>query len=412
MSVVINSNAAATLAANNLADSTQLLQRSLNRLSSGSKIVNPADDAGGLAVSMKLSATARRQGAAATNLGNSMSFLQSQDGVLKTFGKVLERIGELKTLATDPTKNSSDLANYDAEFSALQSQLTTLSGEKFNGIALFGSAALSVGATGDVGGSAIAIGGTDVMNAPAFSPFTDNFADFSHWTALSGPAGVSANTLYPLDSVRTNQSFNGPMEINFDLYVSGAGDTVDLSLGGSTLSSLAEGLNVNKWAWHSVRIAFDGAGNASTYLDGSGSAADTQTGVSATAGQIQIDNFGLGSSLIRNFSVESTETPGNTYSVANASGLDALSLTTVKSALQDIATFRAQNGAQQSRLGFASEVLSVNQANLEAANSRINDVDVAEESTALARFNILVQAGTAMLSQANQSSQAALRLLG
>ena len=120
MSVVINTNFSATVAANNLAASNGLLQKSLNRLSSGSKIVNPADDAGGIAVSMKLSAAAKRQGAVNSNIANSVSFLQSQDGVLKTAGKVLERIGELKTLASDPTKNASDLANYNAEFTALR----------------------------------------------------------------------------------------------------------------------------------------------------------------------------------------------------------------------------------------------------------------------------------------------------
>ena len=71
----------------------------------------------------------------------------------------------------------------------------------------------------------------------------------------------------------------------------------------------------------------------------------------------------------------------------------------------------AQNGAEQSRLTFASTVLTTNQANLESANSRISDVDVAQESTQLARWNILVQSGTAMLSQANQSAQIALKLL-
>lgn len=412
MSVVINTNFAATLAANNLAASNGMLQKSLNRLSSGSKIVNPADDAGGLAVSMKLSATAKRQGAAASNLGNSVSFLQAQDGVMKAAGKVLERIGELKTLASDPTKNSSDLANYNEEFVALQAQLTSLGSEKFNGIDLFGSATMSVGASADANGSTIAVGGVNLLDAPAFSPFTDDFDDFSNWTALSGSPGVSSNTLYPADSVRTNQSFSGPMEINFDLYISGSFDSVDLSLGSDTLSSLMDGVNASKWAWHSVKIVFDGTGNASSYLDGSNSAADTQSGIGATSGQIKIDNSGAGSSLIRNFSVESTETAGNTYSVTDATDLQSLSLTTITSALQDVATFRATNGAQQARLGFAAEVLATNKANVEAANSRIIDVDVAEESTQLARYNILVQAGTAMLGQANQSAQSALRLIG
>ena len=84
---------------------------------------------------------------------------------------------------------------------------------------------------------------------------------------------------------------------------------------------------------------------------------------------------------------------------------------TVQTAIQDLAMLRANNGAEQSRLTFASEMLSVNKINLEAANSRIIDVDVATESSQLARFNILQQAGTAMLAQANQSTQSILRLI-
>jgi len=93
------------------------------------------------------------------------------------------------------------------------------------------------------------------------------------------------------------------------------------------------------------------------------------------------------------------------------SSLTNVALSDITTAIQNVATFRAQNGAEQSRLQFASELLVTNKANMEAATSRIMDVDVAEESTQLARWNILVQSGTAMLTQANQSSQTALRLL-
>ncbi|HWA28527.1 MAG TPA: flagellin [Lacunisphaera sp.] len=270
MSVVINTNFAATVASNNLAASNDMLQKSMNRLSSGTKIVNPADDAGGLAVSMKLSAAAKRSGAAASNIGNSVSFLQSQDGVLKVAGKVLERMGELKTLYTDPTKNSDDKANYDSEFTALQDELDSLTTEKFNSVDLFGSAGLSVSVSEDGTSSTVAISAKDLADTAG---------------------GIAALTA-------------------------------------TTVSSLAD-----------------------------------------------------------------------------------IDLTDITDAIQDVATFRASNGAEQSRLGFALEVLTVNKANLEAANSRIIDVDVAEESTRLARWNVLVQGGTAMLAQANQSAQTALRLL-
>jgi flagellin len=248
-----------------------MLQKSLNRLSSGSKIVSPADDAGGLAVSMKLSAAAKRQGAVSQNLGNSVSFLQTQDGVMSVTGKVLERMSELKSLYNDPTKNNSDKANYDSEFTELQSQLTALTTEKFNGVSLFGSTSLSVTTTEDGStSSAVAIAGRDL--------------------------------------------------------------------------------------------------------------ASTATGVGV-------------------------------LTATSATNLGVISLTSITTALQNVATFRAQNGAEQSRLGFAGELLTVNKANLEAATSRITDVDVATESTQLARFNILVQSGTAMLAQANQSAQVALKLL-
>ena len=270
MSVIINTNTAATVASNNLAASNSMLQRSLNRLSSGSKIVNPSDDAGGLAVSTKLSAAAKRQGAVASNIGNAMSLLQTQDGGLKVAAKVLDRMSELKTLYTDPTKSADDLANYDSEFTELQTQLTDIGGETFNSVALFGSSDLTVGVTEDPATS-VTIKGRD--------------------------------------------------------------------------------------------------------LD------DSATGVAAI-------------------------TPGG------VADLGDVTLTNITDAIQNVATFRAENGAEQSHLGFASELLTVNKANLEAASSRITDVDVAEESTQLARWNILVQSGTAMLSQANQSSQVALRLLG
>jgi flagellin len=83
----------------------------------------------------------------------------------------------------------------------------------------------------------------------------------------------------------------------------------------------------------------------------------------------------------------------------------------IQTAIQNLATLRANNGAEQSRLTFAADMLAVNKTNLESANSRILDVDVADESTKLARYNILQQAGTAMLAQANQSTQSILRLI-
>ena len=271
MSVVINTNYAATVASNNLAMSNSQLQKSLNRLSSGSKIVVPSDDAGGLAVAMKLSAAATRQGATESVLGNAVSYLQTQDGSFQVAAKVLDRISELRTYYQDPTKNATDLLNYDKEFNELQAQLTAVSNETFNSVKLFGTQGYSVIATEDQSsGSQIKLTATDINN--------------------------------------------------------------------------------------------------------------TSTGVGVL-------------------------TAGSVSSLAN------LTIGQITTAIQNVAAMRAQNGASQNRLGFATELLTVNKANLEAANSRIMDVDVASESTQLARWNILVQSGTSMLAQANQSSSTALKLL-
>ena len=137
MSLIINTNTIATQTRNYLATNQTNLQRSLGRLASGSRIVKPSDDAGGLAVGNKLTATLNRNTRAQQNVSNSISFLQVQDGALASVGKILDRMSELKTMSLDVTKNSLDIANYDAEFNQLQDQLSNIREEKFNGINLF-----------------------------------------------------------------------------------------------------------------------------------------------------------------------------------------------------------------------------------------------------------------------------------
>ena len=238
MGLYINTNSAAINAAYNLGNSNSMLQKSLARLSSGSRIVNPADDAGGLAVSMKLVAAIKRTDAAGTNVANASSFLQVQDGALKTAGDILSRVSELKLLSTDVTKSATDLANYDTEFAALKAQLTSMTSQQFNGVDLFGGGTLTIIASED-GAQTI-----DITQADLDDQRRDDHR-------RGGPRGLSVQ------------------------------DTTD--------------------------------------------------------------------------------------------------------AIANVATSRAQNGGESSRLGFAAQLLATNGQNLQAANSRIIDVDVAQESTNLAK---------------------------
>ncbi len=137
MPLTISSNSAATSASFNLSKANDNLRKSLTRLSSGQRIVSPSDDAGGLAVGMKLASVLKRSEAAKNNLSNGISFLQVQDGALKVVGSVIDRMSELKAMYNDISKNASDRENYNKEFSELQKQLVVTGMETFNGVSLF-----------------------------------------------------------------------------------------------------------------------------------------------------------------------------------------------------------------------------------------------------------------------------------
>ena len=123
MPLTINTNSAAAKANMHLARNNDMLRKSLNRLSSGSRIVQPVDDAGGLAVSMKLESAITRLSGAQINVQNAISFLEVQDGVMDAAGKIVNRMIELKGLSEDVMKNDSDKDNYNREFQDMQMQI-------------------------------------------------------------------------------------------------------------------------------------------------------------------------------------------------------------------------------------------------------------------------------------------------
>jgi flagellin len=316
--ISINVNQAASSAGLNLGKSNDALQKSLSRLSSGRRIVNSSDDAGGLAVSMKMAAAQKRTEATAINLRNIQSYLDTQDGAFKIADKVLSRMSELTTLARDVTKNEGDVENYDKEFQNLQSQLTSLGTEKFNGVPLF--EANITGTTFTVPTSEDGSQNTSVTKASM---------DSDPWVSM--------------------------MVQGFNTATTSSGTTVYIPVGSTDGYALNDPLTP-------IPV---------------GTGTTTSVSSSGTLTYNNSDEFVI----------------------------------VVQQALQQVADMRAQNGAEMSRVNFAQDLLNINAINLEAANSRIIDVDVAAESSQLARFQILQQAGTAMLAQANTSQQSLVRLL-
>ena len=269
MSLSINTNIAATKAGQYLASNHQNLQKSLDRLSSGKRITGPADDAGGLAVSMKLEHSINGMKGVATGISNGISLLQIQDGALDAASKLITRIGELRGMYDDVSKSSTDQALYNGELADLAAQLTSISGgTTFNGVDVFGGA-------------------------------TDK---------------------------------------NVQLDTSGS---------------------------NSVTLTLTDLSAAADYTTLSGAS-----------------DFGT-----------------------------APSQTQITDALDYIAGLRAGNGGETKRLEYALASVNTQITNLTAANGRIVDVDIAQESANLARQQILVQASASMVAQANAANNVALQLL-
>jgi flagellin len=141
--MVINTNIPSAYASRVLSNSTNSLAKALAKLSSGSRIVSPEDDAAGLAQSMKFSAEIGRIGAAKSNVGNAISFSQTQDGFMGKIDSALRRMSELATLSADQTKSNDDVANYQKEFAELKSFITKTSTKTFNTVGLFSSTTLA-----------------------------------------------------------------------------------------------------------------------------------------------------------------------------------------------------------------------------------------------------------------------------
>ncbi len=190
MPIVVNSNSSATAASFNLSRANDALRKSLERLSSGKRINGAADDAGGLSVAYKLDSRINRTNALIQNSQNALSFLQVQDSALSTVGSIVDRMAELRTMAQDITKNTGDIENYSKEFIELQSQLSQIRNEKFNGISLFASTATSASGS-------LLKGTGSYINESGVSLSTTTFSRTltTHTSADSALGSVSINVI-------------------------------------------------------------------------------------------------------------------------------------------------------------------------------------------------------------------------
>ena len=347
MPLAISTNIAAEKANYYLGYNADKMQESIKRLASGKKLTSPVQDPGNLAVSMKLSASLNRLAGAMNNAQNGISFLEVQDGMLETVGKILDRMSELKGLSSqDPMKSDMDKFSYNNEFKDLQLQLYAITQEQFNGVSLFANYSNRV-----TSNEALFYGKDQ-------GKIADRTHQISIHTSQNGSSGakVSINKAVLLSALTLKQS----------------GD-----LAGSTVDSDHDN-NGERAIWSEVK---------------------------------ELNHLSTGTNAL-----STSETTDNWVTLANDSldktlSVDMISVGVLTTALENVAFLRAQNGGSGSRLSFSYEALAQQRTNMRAALGRMVDVDVAEESTNLSKYNVLSQAAAAMIAQANSTNDLALILL-
>jgi flagellin len=373
---VIGTNTSALRSANASMSANNALSSAMERLSTGKRINSAKDDAAGLAISSSMSAQVKGMNQAIRNANDGASLAQTADGALNEVTNMLQRVRELSVQSASGTYSASDRDNLQSEVSALTSQIKdVLSGTKFNGVALFNSASSTAKTVGiQVGANSgdrvdISIKGIDVSTLST---------DFN----VGLGAGAQATLATAKGQVTTAKS-------TYDT------DMADYQ---TKQQAYATALSTNT-----------GVATAQTNMDAARQkvyGTDGGNGSSTTPGD---PNY-KGSAAILQDKRNAYDTQAatlNSQAVTNAN----TTMNTVDSMLTTVNTVRADIGAAQNRLASVVNNLTTNVTNLTDAKSRIEDADYSAETTALAKAQILSQASTAMLAQANQSQQGVLKLL-
>ena len=415
---VINTNTSSMIARDAIQRNDRAMSTAMERLSTGSRINSAKDDAAGLAISERMSAQVSGLNMAARNANDAISFLQTAEGATKEISNMLTRMRELAVQSASGTYTATDRTALDLEFGALMDEMDRVAANtEWNGSAILaGNGSLETAAelanSKDIQLGAEA---SQTMNLSLKSWRTKVAVDSNMTTA----AGANRNGLDPVDvfSVSFGALTNGQTVIIAGVTITAGttgatatevGAAIDsLSDGGSpsaaggvdsvsgTLTGYATGANSSG----TVVFTATTAGTASPAVTGTGSGTTVVGGTGGTA-----NNSAFSSGVLF---YGSTPTRIDITSAANATQ----AITEIDLAINGAAAERAKLGSYMSRLQHASDNLQNVSTNTSASRSQIADADYATETTELARTQIISQASTAMLAQANQVKQTVLSLL-
>lgn len=375
MGLRIQNNIAALNAHKNLSISDAGLSKSLERLSSGYRINRAADDAAGLSVSQQFRADIASYKVASRNVSEANSLLQVAEGAMDQIGNMLTRLKELATQAASANA-SANLAKINAEGNALLNEIDRIANStEYSGTKL--------------------LDGSFGVAASASSTFTAG-------NGLASAAGMQSTAVY---TVTATIGAAGTHNITVSATISGVQysetiNNVTDATAGTTVSTKFASLGLTLTLNNSLTAG--ATAQVSTITAATGVASDFQIGAKDTVN----DRIGILLSGVRAASLNAGLVADKLDSATEAQAF----LTTVDSAISSLNTKRGDIGAAQNRLGYAAATLSTTVENATAAESVIRDVDMAAEMTSFTKNQILLQAGTAMLAQANSAPQQILAL--
>ena len=462
MAQVISTNIASLNAQRNLNKSQSALNTSLQRLSSGMRINSAKDDAAGLAISERFTAQIRGLNQAVRNSNDGISLAQTAEGALGEVTNNLQRIRELAVQSANATNSSSDRAAMQQEVSQLVSEIDRVASQtNFNGVNLldgsFTSQAFQVGAnvgetitmTSIVDATKAGLGlddGTATVAGTAVSSTAISAGDVTvNGYDIGAVATMSAkNVGAAIEAADSNVTATATTEVDtgaFSVSGTSSGDTYTLTVAGVNITATDAGSGITgammdtalssaAGSLTTAGISYTGtfAGGDATFTDADGdnvviSQAHSGSGTGGVAsgtgtnrGTVTLTSTGrdieiAGNNVARaGLTAGTTSSTGNTLDVSTVDGANAL-IDAVDTALNTVNSSRATLGAMQNRFESVVTSLQTSSESLSAARSRIADADFAAETANLTKTQILQQAGTAMLAQANQLPQGVLSLL-
>lgn len=394
MGMQINTNLAANNAYRSLSNTQNDLSKSLEKLSSGLRINRAGDDAAGLAISEGLKSQIGGLTVASRNAQDGIGLVQTAEGGLNQAQSILQRLRDLGVQASNDTNNAESRGAIATEATSLVKELDRIAGStNFNGAQLLDGAqskvSLQVGANADASSTIdVNLGGANVKAIAANLAGGNLATTGSSFAATVGSLTTAAATFTSTAGGVTTSVTTAALK-----------DTAD--------GSAASFQSVEEYA-SALRSDANFAAKFTVAVTKDANGAGTGIVVSALDGGTVSTTAAPAAGLASGGSTGTGVTGGLKFdSAANAQA----SIKLIDAQIKTVSTARADLGATQNRLESAVQTINVAKENLTASNSRIRDTDMAEEMVKFTRNNILSQAGTAMLAQANQSSQGVLQLL-